>query len=125
MSKRGLYQLDDGTYVRTQGEIPKGQKPRKVEVPIGSQELCDYLNELILNISGSGSPESAQEEEVSVPCPQPPAPPSPQRDIQLQTREQFEEAWDGFPLAYKCQFASSALEDCRELLDPSKFQPIN
>lgn len=44
---RGLYQLTDGTFVRTQAEIPKGEPTNKVEVPVGSQELCDYLNELI------------------------------------------------------------------------------
>jgi hypothetical protein len=47
MSIRGLYQIADGTFVRTQGEIPKGQPVNKVEVPIDSKGLCDYLNRLI------------------------------------------------------------------------------
>lgn len=99
MSSRNLYRLDDGSFVRTQGEIPKGQPIKKVEVPIDSQGLCDFLNQL-------------RAEQVQPPVPAP-APTSVSRDITLQTREQFEEAWESFPLALKCHFASLAIEDCR------------
>ena len=47
MSTRGLYHLKDGTFVRTQGEIPKGQPVNKIEVPVDSKGLCEYLNALI------------------------------------------------------------------------------
>lgn len=47
MSTRGLYQISDGTFVRTQGEIPKGEPISKVEIPVDSKGLCDWVNNLI------------------------------------------------------------------------------
>lgn len=53
MSFRGLYQLTDGTFVRTQGEIPKGEPLLKIEVPVDSKGLCGYLNTLIATERGN------------------------------------------------------------------------
>lgn len=71
---RGLYRLTDGSFVRTQAEIPKGEPINKVEVPVGSQELCDYLNDLLRETAGEDPrPVEVQPEAISPPTPPPPA----------------------------------------------------
>ena len=124
MSSRGLYRLDDGTFVRTQSEIPKGQTPNKVEVPIGSQELCDYLNAIILNERanrtvdshveqapfdqsnlGTGSPETPEEVYV--------APPPPVPNTHAEQLLAFEDEWENFPLARKAHFAALFCDEAR------------
>lgn len=82
---RGLYQIADGTFVRTQAEIPKGQPTEKVEVPVGSQELCDFLNTLIAYERSQakmtptdllvGHPDEPETQPEAAPPPPPPAAP--------------------------------------------------
>lgn len=79
MSTRGAYELADGTLVRTQGQVPKGQPIKKVAIPVGHQELIDYINGIITRSAASpGTPpasgETQVEERPSPPVTPPPAP---------------------------------------------------
>lgn len=82
----------------------------EIEIPTSKEGIRDAYQEL-LDLLHTSTPDQPQEAPENAPEP-------PQRDIQLQTKEQFEAAWENFPLSLKLHYAALAVEDGREQIKP-------
>ena len=106
-----IYLIDaDNPFVGTQGEIPKGQEVRAIDIPNRKPELLAFLNEMASFFRGSPT-----EEPVPTELPEPVA--SPSHSEQLLS---FEDEWDRFPLARKAHFAALFCEEARSALKPKE-----
>ena len=105
------------TLCTTQAEAKAIDKDfAQLDIPTDKTGLRDAIQELLSLIDGqvvSSEPESQE----STPAPvsvQAPA----QKDPILQTRQQFEQAWENFPLALKLNYAALATEEARTAIKP-------
>lgn len=113
---RGLYFVEStGRYVRTQSQIPKGDPVEKVEVPVGSQELCDFLNNLLDGNCHDDTIVDDGEEPITVkqeaPPPPTPAPPTAPATMTLTDVEEFIQNADAPRLASITQNACFRMDE--------------
>lgn len=83
----------------------------QIDIPTDKPGLRDAIQELLTEIDEKSVSKEPESQEIN---PEPSeAVSAPKQDVQLSTREQFEEAWNSFPLALQLHYASLAMEEAQ------------